>query len=83
MQYKRGLITAYGNAYKDDEFKSPMSPAEIKEIGISGNLVDTFWTYDDEREEEVFELTYNTFDLLNSNSLSKLRRNGILTNNVL
>ena len=59
---QEGTITAYGNAYKDDEFKSPMSPAEIKEIGISGNLVDTFWTYDDEREEEVFELTYNTFD---------------------
>ena len=59
---QEGTITAYGNAYKDDEFKSPMSPAEIKEIGISGNLVDTFWTYDDEREEEVFELIYNTFD---------------------
>ena len=57
-----GTITAYGNAYKDDEFKSPMTPAEIKEIGVSGNLIDTNWTYDEEREEEVYELITNTFD---------------------
>ncbi|MBJ09931.1 MAG: gliding motility protein GldN [Flavobacteriales bacterium] len=57
-----GTITAYGNAYKDDEFKSPMTPAEIKEIGVSGNLVDTVDFYDEDREEEVFELIYNTFD---------------------
>ena len=31
---EEGTITAYGNAPNDDEFKSPMSPAEVEMIGI-------------------------------------------------
>lgn len=57
-----GTITAYGNAYKDDEFKSPMTPTEIQDIGISGNRVDTNWYYDEEKEEEAYEIILNEFD---------------------
>jgi gliding motility associated protien GldN len=57
-----GTITAYGNAYKDDEFKSPMTPTEISGIGISGNLVDTNWYYDEDKEEEMYEIIKNDFD---------------------
>jgi gliding motility associated protien GldN len=58
-----GTITPYANAYKDDEFKTPMiSDAEKAMIGLEGQPVDTIKYYDDELEEEIEVIVENKFE---------------------
>jgi gliding motility associated protien GldN len=58
-----GTITPYANAYKDDEFKTPMiSDAEKAMIGLEGQPVDTIKYYDDELEEEIDVIVENKFE---------------------
>lgn len=57
-----GEITAYGNATFDDEWNFPMSTSEVEMIGITGAMTDTLWGYDDELDQEVFEIMKNEFD---------------------
>jgi gliding motility associated protien GldN len=58
---EEGTITAYGNAYKDDEFKSPMSESDIKGIGIDGEAVEIIEIYDDEIEDYRPDTILNVF----------------------
>jgi len=56
-----GTITAYGNAYKDDEFKSPMSQSDINSIGIDGEAIEITEIYDDEIEDYRPDTIINIF----------------------
>lgn len=58
---KEGTITAYGNAYKDDEFKSPMSQSDINSIGIDGEAIEITEIYDDEIEDYRPDTIINIF----------------------
>ena len=58
---KEGTITAYGNAYKDDEFKSPMSQSDINSIGIDGEAIEIIEIYDDEIEDYRPDTIINIF----------------------
>tara|TARA_B110000908_G_scaffold29973_1_gene35416 strand:- start:12273 stop:13130 length:858 start_codon:yes stop_codon:yes gene_type:complete len=58
---KEGTITAYGNAYKDDEFKSPMSQSDINSIGIDGESIEITEIYDDEIEDYRPDTIINIF----------------------
>lgn len=60
---EEGTITAYGNARKDDEFKSPMSPAEVEMIGImAGEKITTFETFDPEIQDYIIDTIINEFE---------------------
>jgi len=67
---KEGTITAYGNAYKDDEFKSPMSQSDINSIGIDGEAIEIIEIYDDEIEDYRPDTIINIF---NRNNVRKYR----------
>jgi gliding motility associated protien GldN len=58
---EEGTIKAYGNAYIDDEFKSPMTPSEIELIGIDGQKVEITEIYDDEIEDYRPDTAINVF----------------------
>jgi gliding motility associated protien GldN len=58
---QEGTIIAYGNAYIDDEFKSPMTPSEIDLIGIEGQKIEVEEVYDDEIEDYRMDTTINVF----------------------
>ena len=58
---EEGVITAYGNAYKDDEFKSPMSKSDIESIGIDGDAIEIIEIYDDEIEDYRPDTLINVF----------------------
>jgi gliding motility associated protien GldN len=58
---QEGTITAYGNAYKDDEFKTPMSQSDIESIGLDGEAIQIEEIYDDEIEDYRPDTTINVF----------------------
>jgi gliding motility associated protien GldN len=58
-----GTITAYGNATNDDEFQSPMSPAEVEMIGImQGEKITVEERFDPDNQEYYLDTTYNIFE---------------------
>ena len=56
-----GTIIAYGNAYIDDEFQSPMTRSEIELIGIDGQKIEITEIYDDEIEDYRPDTIINVF----------------------
>jgi len=58
-----GTITAYGNATNDDEFQSPMSPAEVEMIGImQGEKITVEERFDPDNQEYYLDTTFNIFE---------------------
>lgn len=52
---KAGKITPYGNAVNDDEFRQPMTPAEIAAIGLEGTgEPEVLEFYDEELDSVIF-----------------------------
>ena len=60
---EEGTITAYGDATNDDEFKSPMSPAEVEMIGImAGEKMTISEEFDPDLQEYYLDTVYNIFE---------------------
>ena len=69
-----GSITAYGNAARDDEFRSPMTPEEIKKIGGAKEewISVPDWEARAEGDPEAMKDTLNK-EPFNRNSIKKWR----------